>query len=426
MVVLLTGASGFLGQRLAGALARHGHAVICALREPRRAIDLGLPGRAIAADFAHDHSPADWRPRLTGVEVVINAVGILRESRGQRFDALHIAAPRALFAACLEAGVRRVVQISALGADAAAQSRYHRSKKAADEFLLRLPLSAVVVQPSLIYGAGGASAKLFTLLASLPLVPLPGRGDQQVQPLHVDDAVAAIVALTEGDAFRGKRVALVGPAPIALRDWLAELRAAMDLPPARFVAVPMNLVRAGAALGGLLPGSLLDSESLGMLERGNTAPAAATRQLLGRSPRAPASFIAAADALSSRKLAQLAWLLPLLRGSIAAVWLVTGILSLGVYPVQQSYALLAGVGVPAGLSPLLLYGAALLDLALGAGTLLLKRRRWLWWTQIAVIVGYTAIISVRLPAFWLHPFGPVLKNLPLLAAIALLMTLEDD
>lgn len=426
MVILLTGASGFLGRRLAMALAHGGHQLVCVLRDPRQAAGLGLPGRALAADFAHDHAPADWRPRLAGVDVVINAVGILRETRRQRFADLHVAAPRALFAACLEAGVRRVLQISALGADEGAQSRYHRSKKAADDFLVRLPLSAVVIQPSLIYGPGGASARLFGLLASLPLLPLPGGGRQLVQPLHIDDAVAAIVALVDGDAYRGQRVALVGPAPLSLRDFLAQLRHAMGRPPARVIAVPAPLARAAATLGGLLPGALLDRETLAMLERGNTAAPAATRQLLGHPPRPPSAFIRAADAVASRQQAQLAWLLPLLRGSVAVVWIVTGILSLGVYPAAQSYALLAAVGVPAGAAPLLLYGAALLDLGLGLGTLLLRQRRALWLAQIAVMLGYTAIISLHLPEFWLHPFGPVLKNLPLLAAIVVLLTLEDE
>lgn len=426
MVVFLTGASGFLGRRLAMALARDGHQLVCALRDPGQAARLGLPGRAVAADFAHDHTPADWRPRLAGVDVVINAVGILRETRRQRFDDLHVAAPRALFAACLEAGVRRVLQISALGADEGAQSRYHRSKKAADDFLVRLPLSAVIIQPSLIYGPGGASAQLFGLLASLPLLPLPGGGRQRVQPLHIDDAVAAIVALVDSDAYRGQRVALVGPAPLSLRDFLAQLRHAMGLPPARVISVPTPLAQAAATLGGLLPGALLDRETLAMLERGNTAAPAVTRQLLGHPPRPPSAFIRAADASCARQQAQLAWLLPVLRWSVAVVWIVTGVLSLGVYPPAQSYALLAAVGVPAGWAPLLLYAAALLDLALGFGTLLLRRRRALWLTQIVVMLGYTAIISLRLPEFWLHPFGPVLKNLPLLAAIVVLLTLEDE
>ncbi len=425
--ILLTGGSGFIGSRLAHALAGAGHEVVCALRDPRGAAARSLPCRAIHADLGRDLRAADWVPRLEGVDAVVNAVGILRETATQRFDALHVAGPRALFEACAAAGVRRVVQISALGADEAATSRYHLSKKAADDFLLGLPLSAVVVQPSLVYGPGGASARLFTLLASLPLVPLPGRGDQPVQPLHVDDAVEALVALVQGEAFRGRRVPLVGPRPLPLREFLAELRRAMGLGPPRFLPVPVGLVRLGATAGSRLPGLLLDRETLAMLERGNTAPADATTALLGRPPRPPSDFIARAERPGARALGLLAWLLPLLRWSIAAVWIVTGILSLGVFPVSESYALLARVGVGPAFAPVMLYGAALLDLALGVGILALRgrRRRLLWLVQIALILGYTAIITWRLPEFWLHPYGPILKNLPMLAALWLLYALEE-
>ena len=72
----------------------------------------------------------------------------------------------------------------------------------------------------------------------------------------------------------------------------------------------------------------------------------------------------------------------------------------------------------------MLAGAAAIDIALGIATLV-ARSRWLWRFQIAIIVAYTAIISVGLPEFWAHPFGPVLKNLPILAALLLLLQLED-
>ena len=100
--------------------------------------------------------------------------------------------------------------------------------------------------------------------------------------------------------------------------------------------------------------------------------------------------------------------------------MVTGVLSLGIYPVAESYGLLEQAGVPRTLTPLFLYGAAVLDLAFGVLTLVMQRRARLWLAQIAVIVGYTAIISVRLPEFWLHPYGPILKNLPMLAVLWLL------
>jgi len=125
--------------------------------------------------------------------------------------------------------------------------------------------------------------------------------------------------------------------------------------------------------------------------------------------------------------AQLRSLLPVLRASIAVVWIATGIVSLGLYPVEASYALLARVGVTPAWAPWLLWGAALIDIAFGLLVFALRgrARRWLWRAQMALIVGYTAIITWALPEYWLHPYGPVTKNLPLLAALWLLDALEE-
>ena len=109
----------------------------------------------------------------------------------------------------------------------------------------------------------------------------------------------------------------------------------------------------------------------------------------------------------------------LLRLSIAIVWIVTAALSAGIYPVEESLALLARVGLTGAAAPAALYAAATLDLAIGVATLIV-RRRWIWTFQLAVILGYTVVITAFLPEQWLHPFGPVLKNLPLLAAILIL------
>ena len=90
---------------------------------------------------------------------------------------------------------------------------------------------------------------------------------------------------------------------------------------------------------------------------------------------------------------------------------------------SDSLALLARIGVHDAVALSLLYGAAALDLLLGIATFAWPRRR-LWLVQIALIVLYTLLISWRLPEYWLHPYGPVLKNLPMLAALALLLMLE--
>ena len=110
--------------------------------------------------------------------------------------------------------------------------------------------------------------------------------------------------------------------------------------------------------------------------------------------------------------------------ALAAVWLVAGVVSLGIYPVEESYVLLARVGIAGALAPVTLYGAAAMDIAFGLGTLFLQHRRILWIAQGALIGIYTFTITFFLPEFWLHPFGPLIKNLPILAAILLLYKLE--
>ena len=422
MRVLLTGASGFIGGHLRRALRKSGHTVICALRAPGPQF-MGTCDDVVQADFTHDFSAAAWLPKLHGIDAVINSVGILREQGSQTFRSLHIEAPCALFDACVQADVQRVINISALGADEHARSAYHLSKRRADEHLTSLALSWTIVQPSLVYGAGGGSAGLFDALASAPLIPLPRGGTQLVQPIHIDDLVAGITEALANASTHRQVIPFVGAAAISLRDYLALLRRSMNLGAAHIMSVPPALVRVIGRMG-LLPGAFLGADTLGMLERGSVGDPSAITHLLHRRPRAPEQFIAPSEASSTRTIAQLAWLLPMLRVSIALVWIVTAIVSLGLFPTSSSYALLLRVGVPGALGPLFLYGAAAVDLVLGLATLLVRRRRALWVAQMALILSYTLIITLRMPEFWLHPYGPLLKNLPMLAAILTLHTLE--
>lgn len=224
--------------------------------------------------------------------------------------------------------------------------------------------------------------------------------------------------------MQDRRVALVGPEAVELKEFLRRLRQRLQLPVARFITIAATVMRVSARLAELIPGSLLDRETLAMLDAGNTASPKDTNDLLGRKARALEELIAEDQVETMRQEAQLGWALPMLRVSIALVWIWTGIVSLGLYPTQSSYELLARTGIGATLAPFMLYGAAALDLALGFATLLMKQRRRLWQLQFVAILTYTFIISFKLPEFWLHPYGPLSKNLPLLAAIYLLYTLE--
>lgn len=422
MRVLLTGASGFIGRAVAQALRERGHAVVRVLRHPPAGAQ-----DVVRADFAGVPRRGWWLPQLAGIDAVVNTVGILREQRGQTFAALHTEAPVELFQACSAAGVRTVVQVSALGADALARSAYHRSKKAADDVLRSLPLAGAVVQPSLVYGPGGSSAALFNKLAMAPVLPFPQSGRMAVQPVHVDDVVQGIVRLVEEPPLSVATLVFAGPRALPLAEYLGELRAALGEPRSQWVLpMPTALFRSAAAVAGHVPGSMLDAETADMLLAGNATERNALPELLGRPPRAPRTFVPAGEREVLRRSAVIDLWQPVLRVALALMWIWTAAVSFGLYPVRDSYALLAQVGLHGGLATIALYGAAALDLALGVLTLAApaRWRRPLWLAQLALIGGYTLLITLFLPAFWLHPYGPILKNLPVAALIALLWALE--
>jgi len=175
-----------------------------------------------------------------------------------------------------------------------------------------------------------------------------------------------------------------------------------------------------------MPDSALDADTAHMLLQGNAAPSERFERLLGQKPRDPVTFLPAKDGASLRSQAVLGWAQPMLRVALALLWIWTAIVSFGLYPVADSYALLARVGLHGGLATLALYGAAALDLLLGVLTLWSppRWRSWVWLAQLVLVAGYTVLITFFLPEYWLHPYGPISKNLPIMAAIALLWALE--
>jgi uncharacterized protein YbjT (DUF2867 family) len=271
MRVLITGASGFIGSQIAAALRAGDHAVVAA-------------DRRHGVDFNRMRACEDWQPLLAGVDAVVNCVGIIGERRHQRFAVLHREAPAALFRACVAAGVRRVVQISALGADERSFTPYQRSKLAADDVLRGLPLEWFVLRPSLVYGKGGASTAMFKRLAALPLIPLVGGGAQRVQPVHIDDLVAAVlVALAAERACR--TIDVVGPEAMTFKDWLQRLRMSAGKSAAATLSVPRALMTAVAQLARHVT-PVLHPDNLAMLEQGNTADVEPFARFLERMPRA--------------------------------------------------------------------------------------------------------------------------------------------
>ncbi|MBI3149151.1 MAG: NAD(P)H-binding protein [Betaproteobacteria bacterium] len=270
MNILLTGAGGFIGRNIAVALAAAGYQV-----KP--------VSRSHGIDFSRMLAPADWLPHLEGIDAVINSVGVIGESGSQRFEPLHTLAPAALFRACSQAGIRRVLQISALGADETAFSAYHLSKRAADDCLRSLDLDWFVLRPSLVYGRGGKSAGLFMRLAALPLIPVVGDGRQELQPVHISDVVATVMRSLVSSETR-QTLDIVGSETITFAEWLQMMRKAQGLPRARVLRIPFPLAMAGVCLGRHF-NPMLRPENLRMLQTGHRADVRPLARFLGRMPR---------------------------------------------------------------------------------------------------------------------------------------------
>jgi len=260
-------------------------------------------------------------------------------------------------------------------------------------------------------------------MAALPLTPLPGRGEQRIQPVHLDDLVALLVRLVEGPVVP-EVIEVVGPRPVRLRDYLVLFKRALGVG-GPMLPLPGWLARAGGRLvSRALPRAPVDADALAMLAQGSTADPGPVARCLGRAPRPPEKFFDGLPLARIRRNALLAWSLPLMRLSLALMWIATGVISLWVYPRAASLELLAQVGLHGAPANAALWSAALLDFALGVALLVLRRRHLLYLAQLALVAVYTVIITVWLPEQWGHPFGPVLKNLPLMAMIAALAALD--
>lgn len=294
MKVLICGARGFVGRHIVAALRAAGHEVVGTVS--------GHPGPGeLRVDFARDTAPAAWLPRLAGIDAVVNAVGVLRDARQCPMTAVHLLTPMALFSACAQAGVRRVVQVSALGIDGGTTT-YARTKLVAERQLLqrteRGELDGVVLRPSVVYGPGGASSRLFDMLSRWPVLLLPAAAVRaKVQPIHVRDLAEGVVRLVGGATPYCGGLDVAGPRALTLAGFIGELRLRRGRPLAHAWALPEPCTRWSACLGDLLPVTPWGRQTLALLSVDNTADPAPFRAVLGRALLDPSQFAGPAAGL---------------------------------------------------------------------------------------------------------------------------------
>ena len=275
--ILILGGTGFVGRRICVLLSHAGWPVTVPSRNPGQARHLsGRPGITMVPRDVHDE--ATLVRLLTGMDAVVNLVAILHGTAAT-FGRVHVELPRTIVKACAATGVRRLVQVSALGAAQDGPSMYQRSK-ARGEAVLKAAATAgtldlSVLRPSVIFGAQDKFLNVFAQLQRMfPVIPLAG-ADTRFQPVWVEDVAAAVMRCLQDDATIGQTFEACGPEVFTLRDLvrLAGQYAGVNQGRGRAVfALPMPLARLQAWLMERLPGEpLMSGDNLDSMAVDNIA-----------------------------------------------------------------------------------------------------------------------------------------------------------
>jgi uncharacterized protein YbjT (DUF2867 family) len=388
--------------------------------------------RALAADERECDlqrllTPESWLPLLAGVDAVVNAAGILREEGGQTFATIHLNEPLALARACVEQRVQCFVQISALGLQE--DGEFVASKHRFDHALLELPLRSVILRPSVVYAISGSygGTSLLRALAAFPAaLLLPGDGRWLIQPVAVEDLADLAARALESEASGVYEVG--GPERMTLREYQQAWRQWLRIPGARDIFTPAGCVSLLVRFWETVGSGPVGETMWRMLRRGNVTAdgeSARVRRDFGATPRRLQEVLASAPSqVQDRWQAQLYFLAPALRLGVAVLCLISAWVG-WTTPAAEIERLASGSMLGAMEPAAIARSAAALDLILGLWLLLGSRLRAAIAATMALVLGYTLVFGVALPALWLDPLGGLAKNLVILPALAVLWVLSE-
>jgi len=262
--IVVTGGTGFVGRHVVAKLSGAGHDVVVLTRRRDRARDLLLlpTVRVVEGD---PHDPATLARWAKSATAAVNLIGVLHEHGRDTFERVHVEFPRALVTACRNAGVSRILHMSALAASADAASAYLRSKAAGEAIVAESGLDWTIFRPSVMFGRGDSFLSLFARLAQMfPVIPL-ACANARFQPVFVGDVASCIARALVDDETIGERYSLCGPKTYTLEE-LVSYVAQTSGHPRPIVPLGPGLANLQARVMELLPGPLLTRDNLASMQ----------------------------------------------------------------------------------------------------------------------------------------------------------------
>ncbi|HUE47378.1 MAG TPA: complex I NDUFA9 subunit family protein [Aestuariivirgaceae bacterium] len=278
-LVTVFGGSGFIGRYVVGALARRGWRVRVAVRQPHIAHHLqplGTVGQIMPVQ-ANVRYPDSLAAACSGADAVINLVAVLYSSGAQTFDAIHVEGSGAVAEAARDAGARRLIHMSALGADPDSPSAFARSKAEGEARALHAMPETAVVRPSVVFGPEDDFFNRFASMARLsPALPLIGGGHTKFQPVYAGDVAEGIARLLALPGVAGEAYEFGGPQVLSFRE-IMEYMLNVIQRRRMLVPIPWAIARLQAAVLQLLPSPPLTMDQVELLKSDNIVSEAAIR-----------------------------------------------------------------------------------------------------------------------------------------------------
>lgn len=290
-VVTVFGGSGFVGRHLVRRLAAEEWIIRVAVRDPEAAMFLKTAGDVaqIVPLSADVDQPASVVAAVEGATAVVNLVGILFERGRRTFERVHVEGARNVARAAHAAGVARMVQVSAIGADPASDAKYAQTKAAGEAAVREAFPGASVVRPSVVFGPEDDFFNRFASMAKiLPVLPV---FETEMQPVYVGDVARAIATILDDPTTRGRTYELGGPRVVSFRE-LMEIVLRQTDRRCLLMPMPFSVANIQALFLGLLPTPLLTRDQVKLLRRPNVVAAdALTLRDLGIEPTAVEAIV---------------------------------------------------------------------------------------------------------------------------------------